>query len=87
MPMLTPSQVHVDVPLTNLTIAYLQSTTGFVADKIFPNVPVDKLTNRYYKYNRADFNRSGNVKPLAPRTRPERVGMSLSTDSCACSGH
>jgi hypothetical protein len=81
MPMLTPAQVHIDQPLTNLTIAYLQSTTGFIADQVFPNVPVTKQTDKYYIYNREDFNRSGNVKPLAPRTRPERVGMSLATDS------
>jgi hypothetical protein len=81
--MLTPSQVHVDVPLTNLTVAYLQSTTGFIADQVFPNVPVSKQTDKYYIYNREDFNRSGNVKPLAPRARPERVGMSLSQDSYA----
>lgn len=83
MPMLTPAQVHIDQPLTNLTIAYLQSTTGFIADQVFPNVAVSKQTDKYYIYNRADFNRSGNVKPLGPRTRPERVGMSLSTDSYA----
>ena len=81
MPMLTPAQVHIDQPLTNLTIAYLQSTTGFIADQVFPNVPVSKKTDKYYIYNREDFNRSGNVKPLAPRTRPERVGLSLSTDT------
>jgi len=83
MPMLTPAQVHVDQPLTNLTIAYLQSTTGFIADQVFPNVPVTKQTDKYYIYNREDFNRSGNVKTLAPRARPERVGMSLSTDTYA----
>ena len=83
MPMLTPAQVHIDQPLTNLTIAYLQSTTGFIADQVFPNVPVSKQTDKYYIYNREDFNRSGNVKPLGPRTRPERVGMTLSTDSYA----
>lgn len=81
MPMLTPAQVHVDQPLTNLTIAYLQGTTGFVADQVFPNVPVSKQTDKYYIYNREDFNRSGNVKPLAPRTRPERVGMQIAQDS------
>lgn len=83
MPMLTPSQVHVDVPLTNLTVAYLQDTSGFIADRVFPNVPVSKQTDKYYIYDRENFNRSGNVKPLAPRARPERVGMSLSQDSYA----
>ena len=83
MPMLTPAQVHIDQPLTNLTIAYLQSVDNFIADRVFPNVPVSKQTDKYYIYNREDFNRSGQVKPLAPRTRPERVGMTLATDSYA----
>lgn len=81
MPMLTPSQVHIDQPLTNLTLAYVQDEANFIADKVFPLVEVDKQSDKYYEYNRADFNRSGNRQLLAPRTRPERVGMSLSNDS------
>ena len=81
MPMLTPSQVHIDQPLTNLTLAYLQDEANFIADKVFPLVEVDKQSDKYYEYNRADFNRSGNRQQLAPRTRPERVGMSLSNSS------
>lgn len=83
MAMLTPNQVHLDQPLTNLTIAYLQSTTSFIADRVFPRVPVSKKTDKYYIYNRADFNRTGQVQPRAPRTMAPRVGMSLSTDSYA----
>ena len=37
MPLLTPSAVHVDQPLTNLTLAYAQSQENFIADKVFPN--------------------------------------------------
>jgi len=81
MPMLTPSQVHIDAPLTNLTLAYLQSADNFIADKVFPIVDVDKQSDKYYTYNRDEFNRSGQRKQLAPRTRPERIGMSLSNDS------
>jgi len=81
MPMLTPSQVHIDAPLTNLTLAYLQSQENFIADKVFPIVDVSKQSDKYYKYNRDEFNRSGQRKLLAPRTRPERVGMSLSNDN------
>jgi len=77
MPMLTPSQVHIDQPLTNLTIAYLQDQNNFIADKVFPNVAVDKQTNKYYIYDRANFNRT-DVATRAPRTRSPRVGMSLS---------
>lgn len=81
MPFLTARDVHIDQPLTNLTIAHIQGQEGFVADKVFPQVPVQKKTDKYYKYNSGDFSRVGNVKPRAPRTRPERIGMSLSTDS------
>ena len=79
MPMLTPSQVHLDVPLTNLTIAYAQETTNFVADKVFGTISVDKQSNKFYKYDREGL-RHGDVKLLAPRTEVNRVGMSLSND-------
>lgn len=81
MAMLTPSQVHIDAPLTNLTIAFLQDANGFIADRVFPKVSVAKKSDRYYIYNRADFNRVGQVQPRAPRTQAPRVGMSLSTDT------
>jgi len=80
MPMLTPSDVHVDVPLTNLTIAYMQAAENFVADKVFPMVSVSKQSDKYYKYSREGL-RDGDVTILAPRTEVNRVGMALSTDS------
>ena len=83
MPMLTASQVHIDQPLTNLTVAYLQSQDNFIADKVFPNVPVDKKTNRYYIYDRENFFRN-EVQPRAPRTRSQRVGMSISNATYTC---
>jgi len=79
--MLTPSAVHVDAPLTNLTVAFLQDQSGFIADRVFPKVAVDKKTNKYYIYNRADFNRTGQVQARAPRTKAPVVGMGLSQDT------
>jgi hypothetical protein len=81
MAMLTPASVHIDQPLNNLTIAYLQNTTGFVSDKVFPRVSVAKKTDKYYIYDRDQFNRVGEVQERAPRTRAPRVGMKLSQDS------
>jgi len=78
--MLTPSQVHLDVPLTNLTIAYAQEMTNFVADKVFGTISVDKQSNKFYKYDREGL-RHGDVKLLAPRTEVNRVGMALSNDN------
>lgn len=51
----TAGDVHVDVPLTNISIGYMQDAKGFVADRVFPNVPVQKQSDRYFRYDRSDF--------------------------------
>jgi len=81
MPLLTPSAVHLDQPLTNLTIAYVQDQMNFIADKVFPVVGVDRQSDKYYIYDREDMNRTGDVKKLAPRTEVNRIGMGISNDS------
>ena len=81
MPLLTPSSVHIDQPLTNLTLAYVQEQTNFIADKVFPVVGVDRQSDKYYIYDRDNMNRSGDVKKLAPRTEVNRIGMSISNNS------
>ncbi len=81
MPLLTPSQVHIDQPLTNLTLAYAQSQENFIADKIFPIVGVERQSDKYYIYDRANMNRTGDVKKLAPRTEVNRIGMTISNSS------
>ena len=81
MPLLTPSSVHIDQPLSNLTLAYVQDQSNFIADKVFPVVGVEKQSDKYYIYDRANMNRAGNVKKQAPRTEVNRIGLSLSNDS------
>ena len=81
MPLLTPSQVHIDQPLSNLTLAYVQSQDTFIADKVFPVVGVSKQSDKYYIYDRANMNRAGDVKVLAPRTEVNRIGMAISDSS------
>ena len=81
MPLLTPSAVHIDQPLSNLTLAYVQEQTNFIADKVFPTVGVQRQSDKYYIYDRANMNRSGDVKKLAPRTEVNRIGMEISNDS------
>lgn len=81
MPMLTPSAVHLDQPLTNLTIAYVQDQANFIADKVFPIVGVERQSDKYYTYDRGNMNRTGDVQVLAPRTEVNRIGQSVSTDS------
>lgn len=81
MPFLTPSAVHVDQPLSNLTLAYVQEQTNFIADKVFPTVGVQRQSDKYYIYDRANQNRAGDVKLLAPRTEVERIGLAISNSS------
>jgi len=55
MPNPTASDVHVNVPLTNVSIAFIQQADAFVATQVFPNVPVPNQSNRYFVYDRADW--------------------------------
>jgi Phage major capsid protein E len=53
----TQHDVHVNRPLTNISIAYMQKAEGFVADRVFPNIPVGKQSDLYWAYDRGYFNR------------------------------
>lgn len=59
MPQPTLGDVHVNRPLTNISVAYLQEAAGveFVADRAFPAIPVENKSDLYWTYKRADFNR------------------------------
>lgn len=55
MPQPTPAQMHVDRYLTNLSVAFVQESRNFVADKVFPIVPVAKQSDLYPLYDRGYF--------------------------------
>ena len=74
----TPGDVHVNMPLTNISIAFLQRATNFVADRVFPNIPVQKQSDRYYTYDRGMFNRD-EMELRAPGT--ESAGVSYTVDN------
>ncbi|MCA1592221.1 MAG: hypothetical protein LC754_06140 [Acidobacteria bacterium] len=54
----TLSDVHVNVPLTQISIAYRQDATQFIAARAFPIVPVAKQSDRYYSYTKDYWFRS-----------------------------
>jgi hypothetical protein len=72
----TPGDVHVNTPLTNISIAFLQNAANFVASRVFPNIPVTKQSDRYYTYERGDFNRD-EMQERAPSTESAGGGYSL----------
>lgn len=72
----TASDVHVNTPLTNISVAYVQDEGAFVADKVFPVVPVQKQGDRYYVYSKADLMRI-DVQERAPSTESAGSGYDL----------
>jgi len=83
MPLPTASQVHVDQALTNLSVAYLQNASNFVARRVFPIVRSDKPSNVYYVYDRGDFNRD-EAQKRAPGTESAGGGYNLTTETYNC---
>lgn len=80
MPYSQPSRadVHVNRPLTNISIAWMQEQTNFVASRVFPLIPVAKQSDRYFTYDRGDFNRD-EMQLRAPAT--ESAGGTYRIDS------
>jgi len=58
MPQPTRGDIHVNRPLTNILIAYMQSAVEFIAGKVFPNIPVQKQSDRYIQYPKDQWFRS-----------------------------
>ncbi len=55
MPNPTPGALHVNTYLTDVSVAYLQSSTKYVADRVFPRVSVQKQSDRVATYDLGDF--------------------------------
>lgn len=80
MPSPTQSDLHVNVPLTNVSIAYIQRSDAFIATKVFPKVPVNKQSDLYWKYSKSDWRRT-DVTRRAPSTESPGVGWNVNTSS------
>jgi hypothetical protein len=79
----TVNRVHIDAPLTNLSIAYMQSVNDFIALKVFPMVPVTKASDKYYVFPKDAWYRD-EAKERAIGTKAARGGFELSTDNYSC---
>lgn len=83
MPQPTGSDLHVNRPLTNISTAYMQSTTEFVADQVFPTVPVDKRSDSYYTYTKGVWFKT-EAQERAPATESVGSGWAVGTDTYSC---
>lgn len=53
----TMQNAHIDRALTNISVSYLQDASAFIADKVFPIVPVKRQSDVFYQYDKGDFMR------------------------------
>ena len=49
------NSTHIDRALTNISVAYMQSADTFIADKVFPMIPVQKQSDTYFEYDKESF--------------------------------
>lgn len=76
----TQSDLHVNQPLTNVSVGYVLRADAFIATKVFPIVNVSKQSDLYWRYSKSDWRRT-DVKRRAPSTETPGVGWNVSTDS------
>lgn len=53
----TMQTAHIDRALTNISVAYMQDASAFIADKVFPIIPVKRQSDVFYIYDKGDFMR------------------------------
>jgi hypothetical protein len=80
MPNPTQSDLHVNQPLTNVSVAWIPNAGDFICQKVFPKVPVQKQSDLYWKWSKSDW-RTTNVVKRAPGTESAGVGWNYTTDT------
>lgn len=83
MPQPTSSDVHVDAPLTNISVAYIQDTDRFIARDVFPVVQVEKQSDKFFTYDKGDWFRD-QAELRESGTESAGSGYGLSTDTYFC---
>jgi hypothetical protein len=77
------SQLHIEKALTNVSISY--QNAEFVAERVFPELPVDNQSDKYYVFGKERF------RALDDKRRPggtfSEIKWGLSNDSYYCEGH
>lgn len=78
MPQPTVTDVHINAAMTMISVAYMQSEDVYIADKVFPIVPVQHKSDIYFVWSKADFFRD-EAQVRADATESAGSGVNLST--------
>lgn len=80
------AQVHIDVALTSFSLMY--KNPSYVADMVFPIVPVNKRSGKYFIYRKEDFLTPSTIGPTGyissirkPGTEAAEIDFQVSNDS------
>ena len=76
----TTNQVHVDKILSNVSVAYMQRQEMFIADKVFPVVPVEHMSDLYQTYDKDDWFRD-EAKPRIGAVESVGSGFNIDNDT------
>lgn len=79
----TQSSVHVDGPLTNISIAYANDRADYIATQVFPVVPVSKQSDKYFIFDKSSFFRD-QARRRGDAQESAGSGYSLSSDTYYC---
>ena len=72
--------VHIDAALTTFSTAYIQDESAFIAGQVFPILPVEHKSDKYFTYQTDAFLRAAGIS--APYgTEAGRGGFTISNDS------
>lgn len=80
MPQPVFQDVHVSAALTNVSVAYFQEQEAYIADKVFPTIPVEHQTDQYFVWKKDDFFRD-EAQERADAAESAGSGFNLSTQS------
>ena len=79
----TRAMMHLDKPLSDISIGYVPEEASFIGDKVFPSVPVDKQSDKFYIWTKGFWLRNAVEKRTPGDTFPEGR-LQLSNDSYYC---
>jgi hypothetical protein len=72
----TSTDVFVSIPLTTLSVAWIQAATDYVAGQVFPTVPSEKQGAQYAYYPKDAWFRN-DAKPRAPGSESAGSGFGI----------
>lgn len=83
MPLPSSNQVHINRPLTNISIMFRQRAEAYVSWRVFPTVPVVKQSDNYFEFDRADFLRDM-AQPRGSSQESAGSGYNVSNSTYTC---